>query len=215
MEVQTVDIGDVRPYHRNPREHTSDSVDSLKDSILKFGFRVPVVLDADNTIITGHGRYKAVQELEGEIHERVDQLREAGRDDLADNLQAVHEGQLFAIHEGELDGRTVDEFRVSDNKVAEQSEWDFDALEAELEELDSDEPVGYEPEDLDNLIENYDMPEPELDEEDDSPLDEDDTIGAADGEDDPTVDLVCPECLETVEVDAEIAKREFEVLSDD
>ncbi len=213
MEVQTVDIGDVRPYHRNPREHTDDSVESLKNSILKFGFRVPVVLDADNTIVTGHGRYKAVQELSGDLHERIDQLRDAGRDEVADNLQAVNEGQLFAIHEAELDGRTMDEFRISDNKVAEQSEWDFDALEDELQQLDADEPVGYQPEDLDNLIENYEMPEPEIDDEDEG-LDTD-TVGAMDEEDSPTVDLVCPECLETVEVDAEIAKREFEVLSDD
>lgn len=213
MQVQTILVGDVRPYHRNPREHTDESVESVKNSIIKFGFRVPIVLDEENTIITGHGRFKAVQSLEGELDERIEELREMDRDQLADNLEVVNDGRVFCIFETELDGRTADEYRISDNKIAEASEWDFDKLEDELEAIDTDDVVGYEPEDLDNLIADYEPPDPELEDEDDDPLTEDDTLGPTEDEA-PTVELVCPECLESVEVDAEIAKREFEVMTE-
>lgn len=212
MDVRTIPLSDVRPYHRNPRQHSEESSDALQDSIRKFGFRVPVVLDDDDTIVTGHGRFKAVQQLEGTLDSRIERLRELDRDDLADNLAIVNQGKLFVTYEQELDGRTLDEFRISDNKIAEESDWDFDLLEDELETLDTEEVVGYSEEDLDGIIEDFepsDDDEPELDDDD-----FDDTVGATE-DDEPVVELVCPECLETVEVDAEIALREFEILDGD
>jgi len=171
------------------------------------------VLDSDDTIVTGHGRFQAVQQLEGELTGRIERLREVDRDDLADNLAIVNEGKLFVTYEQELDGRTLDEFRISDNKIAEESDWDFDLLESELETLDTDDVVGYTDEDLAGIIEDFEVEaddEPELDDSDDE---FDDTVGATE-EDEPVVELVCPECLESVEVDAEIALREFEILAD-
>jgi len=213
MDVRTIPLSDIRPYHRNPQEHTDKSSDALQESIRKFGFRVPVVLDSDDTIVTGHGRFQAVQQLEGELTGRIERLREVDRDDLADNLAIVNEGKLFVTYEQELDGRTLDEFRISDNKIAEESDWDFDLLESELETLDTDDVVGYTDEDLAGIIEDFEVEaddEPELDDSDDE---FDDTVGATE-EDEPVVELVCPECLESVEVDAEIALREFEILAD-
>ena len=215
MEVKTVSLSDVRPYHRNPRQHGNESIDSVKESITKFGFRVPIVLDKNNTLITGHARFKAAQDLEDNLTERIEELRDVGRDDLADNLEMVNLGELPVIYETELDGRTVDEYRISDNKIAEASEWDFEALEDELLELDTGNVVGYSEQQLEDLVDDFEASDDEdldVDEEDESdPFG--DTVGPVE-DDEPTVDLICPDCLETVEVDAELALREFEVLSD-
>lgn len=214
MDVQTVSIGDIRPYHRNPREHTSESISELQAAIRKFGFRIPVVLDEENTIVTGHGRFKAVQQLEGELDDRIESLRDVGRDDFADNLETINDGKLFAIFEEELDGRTVDEFRISDNKITEMSSWDRQLLQSEIEEIGANQIVGYDEEDLDDLLPDYEaeLEEPGGDDdEDDDPFG--DEVGHVE-EDDRVVELVCPECLEQVDVDAELALREFEVLSE-
>jgi site-specific DNA-methyltransferase (adenine-specific) len=187
------------------------------DSIRKFGFRVPVVLDEDGTIVSGHGRFKASQQLENNLDSRIEQLRDVGRDELADNLEVVNNGKIFATFESELDGRRLDEFRISDNKIAEASDWDFDQLEDELAQLELDEGVvGYDEEDLSNIVDDFEVEE---DEDDEPDLDPDelggDSVGAADPDDDPTVELVCPNCLENVDVDAELALREFEMLNSD
>lgn len=221
MQIRTVDSGEIRPYHRNPRDHTDESLDSLKSSITKFGFRVPLVLDDEHTIVTGHGRFQAVQDLEGNLDQRVEQLRDVGRDQLADNLAMVNDGTVPVIFESELDGRTIDEYRISDNKVAGASEWDFNALENELEQaLDVDgEVVGYDDETLAGLVESYEVPDPPDDDDDADPFD--DTLGETettpedDEAEDDVVELICPECLETVHVDAELALREFEALRDE
>jgi len=187
-------------------------------SIRKFGFRVPVVLDKDGTIVSGHGRFKATQQLEGKLDGRIEELREVGRDELADNLEVVNAGKIYATYESELDGRTLDEFRISDNKIAEASDWDYDQLEDELLQLDLEDEgvVGYTEDELENIVDSFEVEEDEEPDIDPEPSDLDgDAVGAVDPEEDPTVELVCPNCLENVDVDAELAMREFEMLGGD
>ena len=46
------------PYEKNPRKN-DDAVQYVANSIKEFGFRVPIVIDSDNTIVCGHTRWKA------------------------------------------------------------------------------------------------------------------------------------------------------------
>jgi ParB-like chromosome segregation protein Spo0J len=61
-EIVYKDIKSIKPYERNPRKNDS-AVDSVAESIKQFGFKVPVVIDKDGTIVCGHTRYKAAKKL--------------------------------------------------------------------------------------------------------------------------------------------------------
>jgi site-specific DNA-methyltransferase (adenine-specific) len=122
MEIITKKLNELIPYHGNPRNHSEKSVDAVASSIHEFGFKVPIVIDAHNVIIAGHGRYQAAQKLD------LDEVPVLIADDLSD--------------------AQVKAFRLADNKVAEQSTWDEELLQIELEllnELDFDmETFGFE-----------------------------------------------------------------------
>jgi len=62
-KVEKVSIDEVYPYHNNPKEHPAEQIDKICSSIKHYGFTVPLIIDADNEIIAGHGRYKAAQKL--------------------------------------------------------------------------------------------------------------------------------------------------------
>jgi site-specific DNA-methyltransferase (adenine-specific) len=85
-------------------------VQYVANSIKEFGFRVPIVIDSDNTIVCGHTRWKASKLLNMETVPCV----------VADDLT---EEQIKA-------------FRIADNKVSEMAGWDFPMLDAELAEIE-------------------------------------------------------------------------------
>lgn len=121
-------VEDLIPYINNPR-HNDEAVDKVASSIKNFGFKVPIVIDKDNEIITGHTRLRASKKL------GLEEVPCIVADDLTD-------GQIKA-------------FRIADNKVAEFSDWDMELLDSELKELedldldfDMDD-FGFEFEDLD------------------------------------------------------------------
>ena len=58
MLVLMRSIDSIRPYSDNPRDN-DDAVDAVVASLREFGFRQPLVVDADGVIVVGHTRYKA------------------------------------------------------------------------------------------------------------------------------------------------------------
>lgn len=108
MEIKMVSVADIIPYENNPRKN-ADAVQYVKNSIEQFGFKIPMVLDAENVIVCGHTRFLAAQEL------GMTEVPCTYADDLT-------EEQIKA-------------FRLADNKTAEMSVWDFERLTLELEEL--------------------------------------------------------------------------------
>lgn len=101
-------IDKIHPYERNPR-HNDDAVKYVRKSIEKFGFKVPIVIDRDGTIVAGHTRYKASLEL---------------------GLETVP-----CVVADDLTDRQIKAFRLADNKTAEKSSWDFNILGEELGDL--------------------------------------------------------------------------------
>ena len=79
-------------------------------SIQEFGFKVPLVIDKNNVVVTGHTRLKAAKRL------GIDEVPCVVADDLSD-------AQIKA-------------FRIADNKVSEYAEWDEELLQVELEQLE-------------------------------------------------------------------------------
>lgn len=113
MQIEYIDIGDITPYPNNPRKN-DDAVEVVAKSIQEFGFKVPIVVDADNTIITGHTRYKAADKLGMET--------------------------IPIIRADDLTPEQVRAFRIIDNKTAEFSFWDMEKLNIEMDSIISELP---------------------------------------------------------------------------
>ena len=54
----------LKPNQRNPRTHSKKQIRQIADSVLAFGFVVPLVVDESNTILLGHGRLAAAINLD-------------------------------------------------------------------------------------------------------------------------------------------------------
>jgi ParB-like chromosome segregation protein Spo0J len=63
MEIENIKIEDLIPYARNSRTHSDEQVAQVAASIKEFGFTNPVLIDADDGIIAGHGRVLAARKL--------------------------------------------------------------------------------------------------------------------------------------------------------
>ena len=66
MNVIMMRLEDLKPYEKNPRKNDA-SVKYVQQSIKEFGFKVPIVIDKNNVIVTGHTRFKASQNLGLEV----------------------------------------------------------------------------------------------------------------------------------------------------
>ena len=109
MEIVNIKTDMLIPYVNNPR-HNEDAVEKVMASIQEFGFKVPLVIDKNNVVVTGHTRLKAAKRL------GIDEVPCVIADDLSD-------AQIKA-------------FRIADNKVSEYAEWDEELLKIELEQLE-------------------------------------------------------------------------------
>lgn len=108
LKIVEMPINDIIPYENNPRNNDS-AVDKVAASIHEFGFKVPIIIDKNNVIVAGHTRLKAAEKL------GLDSVPVIKADDLS-------EEQIKA-------------FRLADNKTSEFAEWDFEALNEELEAI--------------------------------------------------------------------------------
>lgn len=56
-------LGELKPQPRNPRTHSKKQLKQIAQSIQRFGFTNPVLVDDDRRIIAGHGRVEAAKSL--------------------------------------------------------------------------------------------------------------------------------------------------------
>lgn len=63
MKIETIKTADLVPYARNSRTHSPEQVAQIAGSIREFGFTNPILIDAENGIIAGHGRVMGAQKL--------------------------------------------------------------------------------------------------------------------------------------------------------
>ena len=63
MKIEQIPTADLIPYARNTRTHSPEQVAQIAGSIREFGFTNPVLIDAENGIIAGHGRVMAAGKL--------------------------------------------------------------------------------------------------------------------------------------------------------
>lgn len=111
-EYKTIPVSDLVPYARNSRTHSPQQVDKIAASIREFGFLNPVIVDAQNGIVAGHGRVLAAQKL---------------------GLST-----LPCIEASHLTEAQRKAYVLADNRLALDAGWDNELLRIELQELQSD-----------------------------------------------------------------------------
>ena len=62
MRIENITTSKLIPYENNPRLN-DEAVKYVANSIQQFGFKVPIVIDSNNVIVTGHTRLKAALKL--------------------------------------------------------------------------------------------------------------------------------------------------------
>ena len=107
MKITETPIEKIKPYFKNAKQHKDRQVKKIAASIAEFGFNQAIVLDKDNVIIVGHGRYLAAQSLGWETVPTI-------------TLELTEE--------------KAKAYRLADNRLNE-SEWDMDIVIEELKGL--------------------------------------------------------------------------------
>jgi DNA modification methylase len=98
-------LATIQPDPRNPRQHSPRQIKQIARSIKSFGFNVPILIDRQDKILCGHGRYLAAQQL---------------------GLNEVP-----AIQLEHLTAEQARAFAIADNRLTENATWD-DALLGEI-----------------------------------------------------------------------------------
>ena len=108
MKVKSVKLNEIFPYYDNPRDNTN-AVEPTKESIKRFGFVKPILVDKAGVIIAGHTRYVAAYQLGMEF------------------VPVVY---------SDMDDEMAKKYRILDNKLAEKSSFDEDQLLEELRNME-------------------------------------------------------------------------------
>ena len=131
MKIEQIDIDKIISYVNNPRKNLNS--DKVASSIKEFGFQQPIVVDKNMSIIVGHTRYEAAKKLD---------------------LKTV------PVVIAELPPLKAKAYRIADNRLNEDSEWDYSLLNIEFTDLldnhyDLDN-LGFDNKELENFINNDD-----------------------------------------------------------
>ena len=132
-QIEHLPTDTLVPYARNSRTHSPEQVAQIAASIKEFGFTNPVLIDANNTLIAGHGRVMAAQSI---------------------GLATVP-----AIRLAHLTDAQRRAYVIADNKLAENAGWDMATLAREVEDLNADgydlELLGFGADELTALLGEY------------------------------------------------------------
>ena len=115
MNTQEMKVDELSPYENNARRHTKEQIKQIVNSIEEFGFLNPILIDENNMILAGHGRYMAAQNLD---------------------LEKVPTIQIKNLTEAQKKA-----FVIADNKIATNSTWDESTLWKEIQALNE---VGFD-----------------------------------------------------------------------
>lgn len=133
MQIEQINIEDIKPYKKNAKLHPQRQIDQIIESIKQFGNNDPIAIDEKNVIIEGHGRYEALKQM-GATEVPVIKLK---------HLKSQQKKAYILAH----------------NKLTMNSDFDIDILNEELEAItDIDMSIfDFEPvldDDFDDLVED-------------------------------------------------------------
>jgi DNA modification methylase len=137
LQIVYVPVNQLKPYKGNPRKINEKGIAKLQRSVEEFGFVNPILAQrGTNMIIAGHQRLKAAQ---------------------AAGLSEVPVVWL------DMDDVTAKAYNIADNRLQDESEWDFTPLADMLTELDTGAfdltLTGFDSDELEQMM-NYSGKEP-------------------------------------------------------
>src|SRR5581483_9053148 len=142
-QIAYLTIDQFKPNSDNPRTHSRAQIRKLARSIQAHGFITPIVVDANTTVVAGHGRLEAARHL--------------------------GMAEVPAICVSHLSPEQLRAFALADNRLHDESGWDDQLLAIELKELsnlglDFDiESTGFELAEIDVRIEGLEIEAQEFD----------------------------------------------------
>lgn len=109
MEIVMRKVSELKPYDKNAKKHDDKQIANVANSIKRFGWQQPIVIDEHDVVVIGHCRLLAAKKLK---------------------MKEVPVTITSGLTEDE-----IKELRVADNKTNE-SPWDLDLLAEDIEGLD-------------------------------------------------------------------------------
>jgi len=137
LQIEQASLKSLKKSQRNARKHPKKQIEQIANSIIRFGFITPIVVDSRNHIRAGFGRAEAAESI---------------------GLKTVPVIRVTDLSETELRA-----YMLADNRIAEGAGWDRELLAVELNELQIALPeigldlsiTGFEPGEVDTIIGDF------------------------------------------------------------
>jgi len=135
MEIKTVKISELRPHPKNPRVHPDSAIEKLERSIKEFGWTNPILVSKEGYILAGHARLKAAEKA------------------------GISEVPVIYLP---LEGEKAEAYLVADNRLQDETDWDYEKLKNLLQELDTGEIdlelTGFDMDEIEDLMTQFNVP---------------------------------------------------------
>ena len=142
MEIKTVKINELKPHPKNPRVHPDSAIDKLVRSIKEFGWTNPILVSTDGYILAGHARLKAAEKA------------------------GIEEVPVIYLP---LEGAKAEAYLIADNRLQDETDWDYEKLKDLLQELDTGEfdleLTGFDMGEIEDLVAQLHVPEEIIEDE--------------------------------------------------
>ena len=133
MDYPTIKISELKEHPKNPRNHSEEQIKKIAKSIKELGWGRPIIISKDNYILAGHGAYIAAKDL------------------------LKYTEVPFKQMEHQHDSPEAIAYMVADNKLTDESDWNYGKLDLVFEDLKLQhydlELTGFEPLQLDEITE--------------------------------------------------------------
>lgn len=112
MQIEHLKTADLIPYANNAKIHTAEQIKQIAESLKRYKFLNPVIIDNENNIIAGHGRVLAAEFL---------------------NLETIP-----CIRAEHLTPSEVRQYRLLDNELANRASYNKELLTFEIGDIGDD-----------------------------------------------------------------------------
>lgn len=111
MNYPTIKISELNEHPKNPRNHSEEQIKKIAKSIKELGWGRPIIISKDYYILAGHGAYIAAKD-----HLKLSEVPYKQMEHLHDSSEALA-------------------YMVADNKLTDESDWNYGKLEPLCQEL--------------------------------------------------------------------------------